>query len=559
MHSWTVTATHPLTAETVDLSPILEGLEFSKQRENGQQFFRHKLESGLVFKGTDYDWLRAIEQDATANCEKVLATVKYGTTAMLSGYLSTSKGKWWPDRKEATLDFYTEDDATCFMEKWKISRNLLDATPKVTIKSFAGEVVTIPCGPKFQPSGVQFASPVTIPLESWADQSCLPGGANDGNWVDIDLHFTNIAPDGNGFFSATVNVVWASQQLPNGDYQLPQVVYDFENSQPDYTQGNLRRVRKIVGGEFPELSNALTLETALDFYASECGLTVASDLFGINPVGDAPSNEAYTEAADHHQGIHILQKTDVTRNDALNDATKLTLTAEEFFSQFAALYKAYPYPVGNTLRFEHISYFKPSTVILDISNLTLTQGGDSYEWEAETAPVSTDFSFIEEVSAAFEGFPFVFPSACSSDDREEVQANKTNTDFRFMFGQPTTDTGMVVAATTDVQGETVLESRTMPNGTFEFLNGSMSYQHLQTFHRFEMPAATYTLNGVAQTALSVRASRNVAPIKVKGISPADWLAFDPSVGKVKTPFADCEVTKAVWESKSGTMTLELAF
>lgn len=560
--------TSPLDGQVYDLFAQNDDPVFQKSRQDDFVFYRHTLDTSLIFKDEDYGILKAIEEDTAAKCEKIPVQVFDGAILVIEGYLGITEAKPYPDRKHIEIKMVETDEATCFLEEWKTKLNVLDASGDELVKVYPGELETrTGCLPVLQ-NGIQLTSPILIPLESWASTDCLPGGVNDGSWAATWLEFTNITDDGsgNGTFQATVRVEWTSVRLPNGNYQLPDIVLDSSNESLDLsigTNNTLRYIYKVVGLD-SNYDNGRTLENVLQLYADQCGSTVRSDFLNINPVGDAPVNTAYAQSALWNQNIYVHQKTDITRANVSNNATRLEMTHEQVAKQLRVMWDIYPKPeAGNVIRWEHSTfYFREGVIALDISGRDEITGLDGYEYQETQTPLYREYAYMEECSGAFAGesYQVKFPVACSNGDTETLQADRTNNDIRYITEFTVSDTGMVFTSTEDQFGENIIRRRGNPGSTSELINGQFTFRNLVSdFHTFRQTAATYTDGVITYSASSLKPVRKQQTLVITGFSLADWLAFDPNNGLVRTQLGDCEVETARWQPKNNTLTLDLLF
>ena len=119
----------------------------------------------------------------------------------------------------------------------------------------------------------------------------------------------------------------------------------------------------------------------------DCGLTVVSNFFDINPDNSEPDNIAYQYAVQHLHDLTLHQKSDIKRKDASNHSKVLAweFIPEDLLNDLAALFNVYPIIRNNVLFLEHYSYFVGLTG-WDVSHINVNTkidntGNDSIKTE----------------------------------------------------------------------------------------------------------------------------------------------------------------------------------
>jgi len=559
------TATHPLTSVTRVLTPVNEDILFSRKKEKQQQFYRHKIDTTLIFTGEDFDWLYAIEQDSAARCEKVEVTVRHKNNVFMPGYFSMNRGRFRPSRCQVELPLMVEDAHTCLLENMKEDVNVYSGISAYNIKTFPGELQSVICFPVFT-IDIDLTTP-----ELFAPTTCIPGGLN-ANWALLEATFTDLddGGTGDGIYTGFVAAVWGRIVYNGGlSFEKPQVVLDVENSDltvdPANDDTTYQLVWRVVGTEKGILPAARKLEDVANKLLEACGLTVKSKFFSINDFPDL-GNTAYNQAALYLHSLYINQKSNIKRPDSSNFATRLPISLDDLLKQLEALFYVFPKVSGSYLLLEHGSYFTPpNTVILDLTSAEYSrwiERNDEYEYEIDEFPQREKFSFQEPASEDFDGVDIIYPVGCAGEDATEVRADQSQTDILQMTQTPEafSDIGMVFLSTEIIDGDIVVQKRDAGSGS-PVLNGPLAWRNLeQDYHFFDKYNDTFTFDGVTATAETVKPVKRLQQISVAKFGIDNWLDFEPDEGKVKGLEDKLfEVENAIFSAKTGALTLELIY
>jgi hypothetical protein len=143
------------------------------------------------------------------------------------------------------------------------------------------------------------------------------------------------------------------------------------------TAYRLRTLRKAFRYEIFnfEADNGITLNDAWVYLFGECGLTVRSDFFSLNAVGDAPDNQEYQKAQSELSDILLFQASDIILADAVNNATKFEVTLEDMWHDWSTKFNLFMFydTVNSCMRIEHNSFG------LARKMLNLTDNTDRFE------------------------------------------------------------------------------------------------------------------------------------------------------------------------------------
>lgn len=530
--------------EDTELILSVPSLEFSKTKDEGV-FFRHKLETPLVFTKDSFRTLFAIEESEN-RCDKIPLVLSESGNSVIEGYFALNDGNWSKSLCRVEIPIRNEDEYTCFKSILKKKVNVFNGVSGHEVKTFTGTIE----------QQVNFVDRSDFFLSSPSSYAIPPAG---DAWVAKIHEFQNLVDNGNGTYAGRLETTWVRADAGGGVYLEPPLVFSQELSDTTLETDRYLLVWEIVGEEgFP---NGKKLEDILLKLVADCGLTIKSDFFGINPEFDAPDNTAYQEANTYHQNTIVFGKSDVKRPDAASKQSVLELTLESFLEQLEACYKVFPSIKDGKFILEHISFYSPpDVVILDLTGNEEVEGLNSYTREVDSIPRRQDFTFMEDVSTLFSAPVVEFSEACATEegDPEPINASLVNNDIPYIISDTdkVADKGMVFASTQEVNGEFIFLKKAT-TGTTEFINGPNAWINLiKAFHVYDQYEESFLVGLETVNAESLKALRFNEELKIRKFSLERWLAFNPEEGRVKFDDNLWEVENASWVDQVLTLNLK---
>ena len=166
--------------------------------------------------------------------------------------------------------------------------------------------------------------------------------------------------------------------------------------------------------------HARPLSDVLAYMLEECpSVTIASDFFDINPVGDAPGYSAgdnYVTGRSNQVGsIHVMHCSDVADPAATDPATKLERSLGDLFKVFLAMFRCYWYIDDNDrLRIEHWSFFSASDGLDTTAgdHADLNRGNNRYKHLSDGLPKYERLVFIDAMGPDFVGNDIEYSGPC---------------------------------------------------------------------------------------------------------------------------------------------------
>lgn len=227
--------------------------------------------------------------------------------------------------------------------------------------------------------------------------------------------------------------------------------------------------------------------------ALNCGLTVQSNFFNINPDGNSPDNIAYQFAEDYLWDLTIHQKSDIKRKEASNPAKELSWEIEnkQLFGDLRKAFNVWPIIKNNVLHLEHYSHF--------VGELG---------WDVSDKNISTVIDYSGNSSIQTENFYYMDEACSALFKAQEVRYNcgTENKDYRCeMFSFDVSfieninneaeidDGGFVLISNTIRDGQYIMNRRNI------FLRWELLLENLHVFGRLYKSGK---LNGVQQDFIS---------------------------------------------------------
>lgn len=386
---------------STEVHPVWKG-DFTYDRERDQVFYRHKIDSEMVFKGNDFTLINDAPE-----CEVITVTVQRycgGDWAdYWQGTFTKYDCKFDIDRCELRVKPEVSDKYTCILGDWNTEYNIYGGTA-IQVRSFHGDYEAgLHCCADTQPT--------PDPCGDWTD-SCLewsiaiPVGDFGGGWAVKSC------------WHRVVGVGTPTTPPPYGD---PGDWTHLSGNDwwrcPDETEINLGVMR--WGRVFNNVLEGLLDNTG-------CSLTVRSHFFNINATHEPapPDNAAYTFAEANLQKMTLHQKSDVKRPDT-SDPSQLkvwVMKPKDMLDDLRTMFNVFWEIRGTDLVIEHASYFDTLTGA-DYSDQKIRT---EYDADTDGAPQKELFKWSDDVilSTAHSGYPIEYD--CGEGEKENRVKNFTN-------------------------------------------------------------------------------------------------------------------------------------
>lgn len=482
------------------VEPIVPDIKFSYQKEGDEAFYRHVINTELVFCKSDYRKLLSFEESCD-RCDGVLVKVEICCSGewfdYWSGYLNLNDGKWNLDKCTLAITPTLEDQYTCLLDIWDEEENILFNTPKVQADWFQGEIQCQTC--------TQTGVNTTFPVGFQPYAQCLPP---DEGWTVVSSNYqgatllgssTNTYQITNGIITTQYcREFLASPATPAGSGWIPvtggfarplDASYAILDTTVNFTGSTLILDFYVAGYNNANidnpLDNGIKLEDVLNIWLSKCDLEIKSNFFGINPDGNYPANTAYACALSDLQCLIIYQKTDVLFYQKQERATKWDISLEDLLECLFNTFQVKWDIIDGTFCLEHCSYFD-SEQGLDLTaskkKAECLRGYNSYSYVDGAFPKYERFSWMDNVSPYFNGNDIKYGSKCTDPEEEkEYKADCWTTDLNYVINNPDeidTD-GLFVIAAVESNGSYYVDDSNNALSFTELLNCYWIYNRPQ--------------------------------------------------------------------------------
>lgn len=573
---WTIELNHPTEGLHTASNTIAENLVFTGTKEDKQEFIRALLDVTFLFQGDDYDYIKAIK-DGADPCEETTITVST-TGYSWEGLLPITNAKYNDDLKNVSIKPILNDRYRCFNDKWEDSFSIFGATTALEVSFFQGEI-------ERERKNFLSLPDINTPPEPTNDPT-------DPNWqiFETEASYNVLSMDWSGFVTyvrqvTTTTCSMGSPVAPAGSGWSLRVddcagtgTATYSKKAPLVLDPNERYVDEddekhifyIVPGYNATDEIALTMDNGrsltqvLQSQLTPCGLTLVSDFLTVNEPGTAPSNDVYDQKA-NVANLIIFQRSDVKNPDAFQNATKAETTLKDIIESLVVTFDVFWWiDADDNFRIEHVSA-KSTSEYLDLSSIYADElrGTNIYETSQGDYPRRQKYAWDESYNNRdFDGRDITYSNACS-DGSETFQA-KWSTDVNSIYStDEASNAGFVlVAAVVDGSDYYIPSEEGVLTGE-EIINGHLAWSNLHpTYHTYNRPFATGTMNGSAKTFDSVKKSTKQV-VSVNRFSIADFAALvsrleNPTLDSaMTTPVGTGEVQSFSYDVKNQTLTLTL--
>lgn len=540
------------------------------------------------------------------------------TEEWYKGYLRLNAGEWDVSSCRVDMPVIVADAFSCLTNTWTNEINMFDfGDPAVQISPFIGVIEKIECLSDpiikdWKPviPNAQATAYITAYFWSHLQTECLydvaPGSDNHPWTLIKHTHITkwqlipdpvdpltNLStlraitqiksqwarefvagvtqPDGSGWVAVTggwarpVNVV----QVPVLDHTTSEGLTALQDewSTDEFNIGILSKwniIGEDANGNSTFLNGKQLGPLVVDLFA-ECGLTVISNLFNINPDGTNPDNEYYERAAVDFHELILYQITDIARIDETQSATIALMKVKELVDAMLTIGNADISLDGTTVRIEHESYWTDE-VQMDLTLpefYHLIKERWKYTYDQEQQPKNEVIAWGSETDGKgndFDGYPIEYDNACANDQEDKTDKTYTATNYlsnlRHIVGNEDyyDDTTTIVMVSTK---NLVINSADQPISGLSKLNGNLAMGYLlPRYYDYARPYKEGYINKTLTPMYRSLRLRLQAPIIIP-MQCEDYMNnYDPA-GLIKTQLGACQIETATYTDPDGTLEVKL--
>lgn len=572
--AWTISLNHPTAGAHVCNETFADNLVFDSSKEDPQQFMRTLLDQQFIFTGSDYIYLKAIE-DGGDRCDEISLTVASGSFSR-TYLISVVGAEFDEDLGQVQLKPRVDDRYQCILDNWEDKVSIF-TTPSTTVELYQGTIevderaitalpdINNPPPPSTDPTDPNWQVLIldaSFALSTWAgtityvrqtiDTTCSSGVPVAPVGTGWTLRVDDCGGSGTATYSKKVPLI----RDPDEEY---------------IGTSDRRRDYKLVPGYDVDTDTTTTIDNGRllmrvlqNWYAATCSGNVVTDLFNWNAPSTAPSNDVYDQI-DNVAELVILQRSDVKRASAFQNATQGNISPKEILEGlWTSLQAIWWVDDSGDLRIEHNSILGTGSAFdFTSTNAEQIAGTNIYESLQDDFPRNQLFTWDESYGQRdFSGDPLNYPNACS--DGEETFPAPWSTDVGSILATPdvASDAGFVLMASIEVSGTYYLPTEAGAITGTELLNGHLAWANLQeVYHQHRRPFLAGVMNGSAHTFTSAKKGKAQEVSVIMSLS--DYETFltaleDPTTSsEVTTGLGVGEVERATYDVKNQTLTLTL--
>lgn len=217
--------------------------------------------------------------------------------------------------------------------------------------------------------------------------------------------------------------------------------------------------------------------------------------------------------------LFITQKSNILAGNYDQPAQKALITLKRITDMLRDCFRCYWFiDKQNRFRIEHISYFMRGgtytgqpVVGIDLTKQAPHNGkpwayaSNQYEFDKPEMAARYQFGWMDDVTQPFEGFPIdIISEYVNQDNIEEITISDFTSDIDYMLLNPSacSNDGFALLAPVLTDGEYKLPY--IQFGESLLQNGYMSFEYLQKYYRYDLPAPIYEINNRQYRAYGIK-------------------------------------------------------
>ena len=214
------------------------------------------------------------------------------------------------------------------------------------------------------------------------------------------------------------------------------------------------------------------------------------------------------------QTLLITPKSNLIASGYDQPAQKAPITLKKILDMLRDCYRCYWFIQDGKFRIEHISYFFRGgsyaghpVVGRDLTTESVPRNGK--EWAFATSQYKFDkpemaaryqFGWMDDVTQLFQGYPIeILSKYVNAENIEEISISQFTSDVDYILLNPgdISKDGFVLMSAITVNGEYKLPYYTFTVGIVDYVlqNAYVSFEWLQSYYQYDMPAPEYRIHG----------------------------------------------------------------
>lgn len=401
LHSYQILVGPEGTTPAQVVTPINDRLIKEWEKQDGTRAFRQIIKTPLVFIKDDFDLFFGAGSCTIFEIDILRKETGASDpfTGWYSGTLNTGDVKHDPARGICEITVQPKDGFTCFYKNMKNKVNILGFGRPIRLTNEAVQYEEVTCSNSV--SGV---------VDGTHIQDCIVGGAAAGYYVMTEHREALIFPG-----EIIADTVWKREKWgkvsppPNdgtwneiigvGYFRAPLIVGEVTSTTGTASYWYNAQVTSFLDQDGVDNGRELAaiFDDMFDGFGCAPDLRVKSDFLNIHFVGDAPSNAAYSRAAERLNELLVFQRSDIMKWDADQNASILETSVEDFINIFVKLFNmAWTITRSGAVDYfvlEHISFFD-SIVQNDFSASKYLRKHEAFDQRLEDYPKNEYFELL---------------------------------------------------------------------------------------------------------------------------------------------------------------------
>lgn len=432
--------------------------------------FRKVLKGNiLIYKGYEYDWLKAVE-DSSSRLEELslrITRLKQGSyVSEYNGYFLLNGCEFNHSRRTVTIKHKPDDAYRGILEGWDREINYLGASLPATIPKIDFNFFNSGDDDEMQ---LEFSISETNPSSNRAKKvrenaiSIGPIDSVDSNYLNQMIYITEVIDPNSQYIKNSIVDELSSWTEYNGEYFRPSgvefdlnnFVLDLDSNSASYPNHDKVLTISLSGTSYSlfwlvyehqsisEYQNTRSLTTALKYVINQIDSSIEpvtaaalSDFFSLD-------TSYINNTANLYKDVRIAQITDVKRPNALSAASTSYFNLKNFHTDMLELGFYWFINSSGKYQLEHWQYFQnPSNT----NDLTLSKYEPYVSWKRSIEYIDEELPKVEtlemqngsrsNLSGNFKGFTVQYtgkePTTTAERERAVGEENKKERQVRYI-------------------------------------------------------------------------------------------------------------------------------
>lgn len=275
-----------------------------------------------------------------------------------------------------------------------------------------------------------------------------------------------------------------------------------EKARQTYTLKDAYSLASVISVLLAKIAPGITHEATTEY---------SQFLYGKNPI-----------TATNYR-LFITQKSNVLTGNYDQPAQKAPITLKNVTDMLRDCFRCYWFIDNGKFCVEHIQYFRNGgsysekpLVGINLTEQYVVRNGkkwafatSKYTFDKPEMPARYQFGWMDDVTQPFEGFPIdIISKYVNQDNIEEITISNFTSDVDYMLLNPSacSNDGFALLAPELTDGKYKLPY--VQFGESILQNGYMSFEFLQKYYRYDLPAPVYEINNQQYYAYGIKKLKN---------------------------------------------------